>query len=212
MKNFLFFLCSLSLFACRDFNSTNTYEFSSHIQVKHTPPVTSVESIESSTIKDFYGQEGTYLYTVILDTSSNEQLLRNKMYNLHNKLKIPFVRVIKDRAGNSIRDKYILEDGLSPKNLFNEFGSGINAALTWSNSWVNFSLINTDSFIYMSLRDHTIQCDDSPSYKSYTLIGGVFESKKNADSVLRIYKKEESHAYLQIERGCIYIISAPMSE
>jgi hypothetical protein len=105
------------------------------------------------------------------------------MYNLHNKLKIPFVRVIKDRTGNSSRDKYILEDGLSPKNLFNEFGSGINTALTWSNSWVNFSLINTDSFIYMSLRDHTIKCDDSPSYKWYTLIGGVFDSKKRADEI-----------------------------
>jgi hypothetical protein len=212
MKNFLFFLCSLSLVACRDFNSNTTNEFSSHKQVKLAPPVTSVESIESPTIKDFYGQEGTFLYTVVLDTSSNEQLLRDKMFNLHNKLKIPFVRVIKDRTGNSSRDKYILEDGLSPKNLFNEFGSGINMALTWSNSWVNFSLINTDSFIYMSLRDHTINCDDSPSYKWYTLIGGVFESKKNADSALRIYKKEESHAYLQIEPGCIYITSAPMSE
>jgi hypothetical protein len=212
MKNFLFFLCSLSLVACRDFNSTNTYEFSSHKQVKLTPPVTSVESIESPTIKNFYGQEDTYLYTVVLDTSSNEHLLRDKMFKLHNKLKIPFVRVIKDRTGNSSSDKYILEDGLSPKNLFNECGSGINTALTWSNSWVNFSLINTDSFIYMSLRDHTIKCDDSPSYKWYTLIGGVFDSKKRADSVLSIFKKEESQAYLQIERGCIYITSAPMSE
>jgi hypothetical protein len=212
MKNFLFFLCSLSLVACRDFNSTNTYEFSSHKQVKLTPPVTSVESIESPTIKNFYGQEDTYLYTVVLDTSSNEQLLRDKMYKLHNKLKIPFVRVIKDRTGNSIRDKYILDDGLSSINLFNENDFWKGAALTWSNSGVNLSLINTDSFIYMSLRDHTIRCDDSPSYKSFTLIGGVFESKKNADSALRIYKKEESQAYLQIERGCIYITSAPMSE
>jgi hypothetical protein len=212
MKNFLFFLCSLSLVACRDFNSTNTYEFSSHKQVKLTPPVTSVESIESPTIKNFYGQEDTYLYTVVLDTSSNEQLLRNKMYNLHNKLKIPFVRVIKDRTGNSSRDKYILDDGLSPKNLINENDFWKGAALTWSNSGVNFSLINTDFLICMSLRDHTIKFHDSPSYNCFTLIGGVFESKKNADSALRIYKKEESQAYLQIERGCIYITSAPMSE
>ena len=207
MKNFLFFLCSLSLVACRDFNSTNTYEFSSHKQVKLTPPVTSVESIESPTIKNFYGQEDTYLYTVVLDTSSNEQLLRDKMFKLHNKLKIPFVRVIKDRFGNASRDKYIMEDGLSPTNLFNENGSGKNKPLTWKNSWANDNNKMTDFSTYMSVRAIPLKFDDSTIYTNFTLIGGVFNSKKLADSALRIYKKEESQAYIQIDRGCMFFIT-----
>ena len=207
MKNFLFFLCSLSLVACRDFNSTNTYEFSSHKQVKLTPPVTSVESIESTTIKNFYGQEDTYLYTVVLDTSSNEHLLRDKMYKLHNKLKIPFVRVIKDRFGNASRDKYILDDGLSPTNLFNENDSGKNKPLTWKNHWANDNNKMTDFCTYMSLRAISLKFDDSTIYTNFTLIGGVFDSKKRADSVLRIYKKEESQAYILIDRGCMYFIT-----
>lgn len=207
MKNFLFFLCSLSLVACRDFNSTNTYEFSSHKQVKLTPPVTSVESIESPTIKNFYGQEDTYQYTVVLDTSSNEHLLRDKMFKLHNKLKIPFVRVIKDRFGNANRDKYIMEDGLSPTNLFNENGSGKNKPLTWKNSWSNDNNKMTDFPTYMSLRAISLKFDDSTIYTNFTLIGGVFNSKKRADSVLRIYKKEESQAYILIDRGCMFFIT-----
>jgi hypothetical protein len=207
MKNFLFFLCSLSLVACRDFNSTNTYEFSSHKQVKLTPPVTSVESIESPNIKNFYGQEDTYLYTVVLDTSSNEHLLRDKMYKLHNKLKIPFVRVIKDRFGNASRDKYILDDGLSPTNLFNENDSGKNKPLTWKNHWANDNNKMTDFCTYMSLRAISLKFDDSTIYTNFTLIGGVFDSKKRADSVLRIYKKEESQAYILIDRGCMYFIT-----
>ena len=207
MKNLLFFICSLSLVACRDFNSTNTYEFSSHKQVKLTPPVTSVESIESPTIKDFYGQEDTYLYTVVLDTSSNEQLLRDKMFKLHNKLKIPFVRVIKDRFGNASRDKYIMEDGLSPTNLFNENGSGKNKPLTWKNSWANDNNKMTDFSTYMSVRAISLKFDDSTIYTNFTLIGGVFDSKKRADSVIRIYKKEESQAYILVDRGCMFFIT-----
>lgn len=207
MKNFLIFLCSLSLVACRDFNSTNTYEFPSHKQVKLTPPVTSVESIESPTIKNFYGQEDTYLYTVVLDTSSNEHLLRDKMFKLHNKLKIPFVRVIKDRFGNASRDKYMLEDGLSPTNLFNENGSGKNKPLTWKNSWANDNNKMTDFSTYMSVRAISCTFDDSTIYTNFTLIGGVFNSKKRADSVLRIYKKEESQAYILIDRGCMFFIT-----
>ena len=209
MKNFLFFLCSLSLVACRDFNSTNTYEFSSQKQVKLklTPPVTSVESIESPNIKNFYGQEDTYLYTVVLDTSSNEHLLRDKMYKLHNKLKIPFVRIIKDRFGNASRDKYILDDGLSPTNLFNENDSGKNKPLTWKNHWANDNNKMTDFCTYMSLRAISLKFDDSTIYTNFTLIGGVFDSKKRADSVLRIYKKEESQAYILIDRGCMYFIT-----
>jgi hypothetical protein len=207
MKNFLFFLCSLSLFACRDFNSTNTYEFSSHKQVKPTPPVTSVESIESPTIKNFYGQEDTYLYTVVLDTSSNEHMLRDKMYKLHYKLKIPFLRVIKDRCGNTSKDKYILEDGLSPTNLFDENGSGKNKTLTWKNSWAYDNNKMTDFFTYMSLRAISLKFDDSTIYTNFTLIGGAFNSKKRADSALCIYKKEESQAYIQIDRGCMFFIT-----
>jgi hypothetical protein len=212
MKNFLFFLCSLSLVACRDFNSTNTYEFSSQKQVKLTPPITSVESIESPTIKDSYNQEASYIYTVVVDTGSNEHLLRNKMYKLHDKLKIPFMRVLQERSGNTSSDKYVIENGLYPIKFFNQNISGQNEPITWRNSWANNSITRTDFFIYMSLNDHTIMNDDSKSKKTIALIGGVFDSKKSADSALSIFKKEESQAYLLTNRGYIYITSATMSQ
>jgi UDP-N-acetylmuramate dehydrogenase len=52
MKNFLFFLCSLSLVACRDFNP-ETNQATDYSWVNQSPAiVTSVEYIENPTIKN----------------------------------------------------------------------------------------------------------------------------------------------------------------
>ena len=198
MKNPFFLSFFILLGACRDFNP-ETNHATDYSWINQSPAiVTSVEFIENPTIKDIYNQENSYIYTLVVDTSSNEDLLRKKMYKLHKKLNIPFVTTKQDR------EKFMLENRLSSLEAFEYKSSNDNINQTWRDSWGSDSYYRIKIFCYLSLNPFVKLNNSCESNKTIALIGGVFNSKKLADSALNILKREETQSFLVTQRGSTF--------
>lgn len=204
MKN-LFFLIIISLVACREFDPKPPEIFSSTNPDLYTPPVTSVEEVESITLKDANNRELSYLYTIIVDTGSNEELLRNKMYRLHEKFKIPYLKVLQDGKTTIQSEDYVFETGLTPLKLFNDTCFLDNECVTWKNFWANYRESKQIFLHNLSLYDFSLLNNSPKSQKTFALSGGIYHSKKDADSALRFFKKVESQAYLFTQRGYFFV-------
>lgn len=92
MKNLLFPLICILLFSCDRFNSDSALAISPKVK-KITPiGITSVDEIIQPGIKSLDNKELTVFYKIIVEASDNEEILREKMYQLQRKFNLPFAR------------------------------------------------------------------------------------------------------------------------
>lgn len=210
MKNFLVLFIILGSVSCGNRNTANNQVIAANPQVQTFKGVTSVDSILSPGIKSSDNTELSIFYKIIIDTSDNEDLLREKMYRLHKKLQLPFARqiinidpckpsilvmetspTILDRASEKIiKDgaPFFLDD-ISKKDFCTSYlvvhkNEGI------SNNDIYRPLIRFD-YVYTS-------CPLQSYNKSAALIVDVFQSKKIAQDIFAQIKKFEKNAYMNI--------------
>ena len=197
-------MCIL-LVSCDRFNSDSALAISPKVK-KITPiGITSVDEIIQPGIKSLDNKELTVFYKIIVETSNDEETLREKMYQLQRKLKIPFARQFVD-FNNSGSFTYIAEsepsiiDRASQKITKDACPSFpidlcLNRPVPKSDMiptmYVPLPLLRFD-FCFAS-------CPLTSSNKSVALIVETYQSKKVADSMLTLVKKYEKNAYLSMQ-------------
>ena len=197
-------MCIL-LVSCDRFNSDSALAISPKVK-KITPiGITSVDEIIQPGIKSLDNKELTVFYKIIVDTSDNEELLREKMYQLQRKLKLSFARQYIDfnRWGSYTyipeREPSII-DRASQKITKN--GSSTSLIGFFINDPISKSdMIPTNHVLPPIIRFDFLfsSCPLTSSDKTVALVVEIQQSKKVADSMLTQIKKYEKKAYLTMQ-------------
>lgn len=205
MKNLLFLLICILLVSCDRFSSDSALAISPKVNKISPIGITSVDAIIQPGIKSLDNKELTVFYKIIVEASDNEEQLREKMYQLQRKLKLPFARQFID-FNKSGSFTYIIErepsiiDRASQKitktgdpSFLIDFciNKPISKTEMISTNYVPLPLMRFD-FCFSS-------CPLTSSNKSAALIVETYQSKQVADSMLTLIKKYEKNAYLAIE-------------
>jgi hypothetical protein len=205
MKSLFFPLMCILLVSCDRFNSDSALAISPKVK-KITPiGITSVDEIIQPGIKTLDNKELTVFYKIIVDTSDNEELLREKMYQLQRKLKLSFARQFID-FNKSGSFTYIIErepsiiDRASQK-ITKDGGPSFPIDFCLNRSVPKFDMIPTNYVPVPVIRFDCRfpSCPLTSSDKSVVLIVETYQSKQVADSMLTLVKKYEKNAYLAIE-------------
>lgn len=204
MKSLFFPLICILLVSCDRFNSDSALAISPK-EKKITPiGITSVDAIMQAGIKSIDNKELTVFYKIIVETSDDEETLREKMYQLQRKLKIPFARQFVDfnHCGSFT---YITEsepsiiDRASQK-ITKDACPSFPIDFCLNRPVPKNDMIPTKYVPLPLLRfDYCLpSCPLTSSDKSVALIVETYQSKKVADSMLSQIKKYEKNAYLSM--------------
>ena len=111
MKFFLLLLLLCGLFACNINQSDFLYNNTVSVQPRKSTPITSISEIEATGLKDFNNREIKYVYKIFVDSSSNQEILLKKMYQLQRKIKFPFTRPLREPKNG--RYAFVMENDVS---------------------------------------------------------------------------------------------------
>ena len=205
MKNLLFLLICILLVSCDRFSSDSALAISPKVNKISPIGITSVDAIIQPGIKSLDNKELTVFYKIIVEASDNEEILREKMYQLQRKFNLPFARQFID-FNKSGSFTYIIErepsiiDRASQK-ITKEGVPSFPIDLCLNRSVPKSDMIPTNYVPLPVIRfDYCFAfCPLNSSDKSVVLIVETYQSKQVADSMLTLIKKYEKNAYLAIE-------------